>query len=106
MLTVLIMPIAEVDIDKAYEWWRDNRSAEQANRWYSEIFQAMLGLSTSATRRPQSPEAAKLGVDLRELYFGIGTHPTHRVVFIIEEKTVRVLRVRHLSRGRLKASDF
>lgn len=106
MLTVLIMPIAEVDIDEPYQWWRDNRSVEQANRWYCEIFQAMLGLSTSAPKRPQSPEAAKLGVDLRELYFGIGTHPTHRVVFIIEERTAKILRVRHLSRGRIEATDL
>jgi plasmid stabilization system protein ParE len=106
MLTVLITPIAEVDIDEAYEWWREHRSVEQANRWYCEIFQAMLGLSSSAGRLPQSPEALKLGVDIREFYFGIGAHPTHRVVFIIEGSTVKILRVRHLSRGRLKASDF
>jgi len=106
MLTVQIMPIAEIDIDEAYEWWRDNRSVEQANLWYHEIFQAMLGLSTSALRRPQAPEATILGVDLRELYFGIGPHPTHRVVFIIDGTTVKILRVRHLSRGRLMASDF
>tara|TARA_R110002073_G_scaffold328728_4_gene510359 strand:+ start:3329 stop:3649 length:321 start_codon:yes stop_codon:yes gene_type:complete len=106
MLTVIIMPIAEADIDEAYEWWRDHRSVEQANRWYREIFPVMQGLSISAARRPQSPEAARLGVDLRELYFGIGAHPTHRVVFIIDGSTVKILRVRHLSRGRLRASDF
>jgi len=33
MLTVPIMPIAEVDIDAAYEGWRDHRSVAQANLW-------------------------------------------------------------------------
>ena len=106
MLTVMVMPVAEADIDEAYEWWCEHHSVEQASRWYREIFPVMQGLSTSAARRPHSPEAAKLGVDIRELYFGIGAHPTHRVVFIIEGTTVKILRVRHLSRGRLKASDF
>jgi len=106
MLTVVIMPIAEADIGEAYEWWHEHRSAEQAQRWYQEIYLAIQGLSESAARRPLSPEAAKLCVDIREFYFGIGTYPTHRVVFIIENATIKVLRVLHLSRGRRQLSDL
>ena len=106
MLNVTIMPIAEADIDEAYKWWDEHRSAEQAQRWYREIYPAIQGLSESAPRRPQSPEAAELGVDIREFYFGLGSQPTHRVVFIIENTVVKVLRVLHLSRSRLQLSDI
>ena len=106
MFTVVIMPAAEADIDEGFEWWHENRSVEQAHRWYREIYPAIASLSESAERRPLSPEAAKLGVDIREFYFGIGSHPTHRIVFFIEKTTVNILRVRHLSRGRLQPSDL
>lgn len=106
MFKVVIMPVAEADIAEAFQWWHDNRSLEQAHRWYLEIYPAIASLSESAGRRPLSPEAAKLGMDIREIYFGIGLHPTHRVVFFIEKGTVKVLRVRHLARGHLRPSDL
>lgn len=48
MLTVVITPITEADIDEAYEWWRKHRSVEQANRWYREILPVMQALRTLA----------------------------------------------------------
>ena len=106
MFKIVITIVAEADIDEAFEWWREHRSREQADRWYRGIVPAIQSLSQSADRRPRAKEADRLGVDIREFYFGIGLKPTHRVIFIIEHDAVKVLRVRHLSRGSLQLSDL
>jgi hypothetical protein len=37
MYDLVITTDAEADIQAAFEWWRDHRSAEQAIRWYTRF---------------------------------------------------------------------
>lgn len=101
MLEVFITEPAEQDIQQAYEWWRDNRSAEQAERWVDAIYPAIATLGQMPERCPAVAEA-KLGAgDFRELLFGVGRANTHRIVFAIESGKVFVLRVRHAAQSTL-----
>jgi plasmid stabilization system protein ParE len=43
---------------------------------------------------------------LKQLLFGIGRRATHRVVFIIENNQVTVLRVRHSAQDALTLEDL
>ena len=105
MFQVEVTPEAEQDIQQNYLWWRDNRSAEQALRWYEQVFVEMQTLQHMPERCPQSPEAVKLGRNIRQLYFTIGSRITHRIVFLVEAPLVKVLRVRHIAQDDLP-DDF
>ena len=105
MFQVELTPEAERDIQQNYEWWRDNRSPEQARRWYEQIFVEMQTLQHMPERCPKSPEAAKIRRNIRQLYFTIGARITHRIVFLVEEPIVKILRIRHVAQGEMP-DDF
>ncbi len=106
MYRLSITDPAEQDLQDAYTWWRDHRSEEQAGRWYRGIRKALLGLKSSADRHHQAPECDLHPAGLRQMLFGIGRRPTHRVVFTIENDAVLVIRVQHVSQDALTRDDF
>lgn len=67
------------------------------------MFQVVI--TPEAERCSKSPEAARIGRNIRQLYFSIGHRMTHRVVFLVESDTVKVLRVRHVAQDTLP-DDF
>ncbi len=106
MVQVKITEPAKQDIRSAFEWWRDNRSAEQADRWYRGIHQAITSLRKMPERCGQSPEADLLDGNMLQLSFGIGRRPTHRIVFTMSDQVVTLLRVRHASQDALGSEDL
>ena len=97
MPKVAITEPARADIQEVYDWWSDNRSAVQAAEWYESIFEAIATLQDMPERCPHVPEAGLSRVGVRQLLFGIGSRPTHRIVFHfdIDTDVVTILRVRH-----------
>ncbi len=97
MAQIKITDPAKADIQEAYQWWAENRSAEQAAEWYERIFEAIATLHSMPQRCPRVPETALSCVGVRQLLFGIGARPTHRIVFHFDHEadTVTILRVRH-----------
>lgn len=106
MYRLTITDPAEQDIQDAYAWWRDHRSEEQASRWYRGIHKAILALRSGADRHSRAPESDLHPTGLRQLLFGIGRRPTHRVVFAVENDVVLVVRVRHASQNALTREDL
>jgi plasmid stabilization system protein ParE len=97
---------AEADIREAMEWWRDNRSREQAARWIEEIFPAIEKLRDDPDRFPLAPESDLHSQGLRQLLFGVGRSIIHRVVFAIEADEVNIVAVRHVARQDLRADEL
>lgn len=105
MFRLVITEPAESDIRAAYQWWRDHRSAEQAERWYRGVYQAIQTLQERPERCPRSPESDLLPTGLRQLLFGIGSRGTHRIVFTVIETDVIVVRVRHAAQDAMTGDD-
>jgi plasmid stabilization system protein ParE len=103
---VLITKAAHRDLREALTWWRDNRSAAQAERWYEKIMPAIATLAENPDRCPISPETDLCPTRLRQLHFGLSRKRTHRIVFTIVGDEVRVLRVRHHARQDLGPDDL
>ncbi|QDU57866.1 type II toxin-antitoxin system RelE/ParE family toxin [Aeoliella mucimassa] len=106
MVRVVITQSAARDIQAAYDWWSEHRSKEQANRWYLEIFERIASLKESATRYPAIQEEGLRELGLRQLLFGIGRRPTHRIILAINDQQVTVLRVRHVAQQDLESDEF
>jgi plasmid stabilization system protein ParE len=103
---ITITQVAERDIRQALTWWRDNRSSEQAERWYNKIYPAIATLSKQPDRCPLAPETDLLPTGLRQLHFGVSRKATHRIVFTIEGQEVKVVRVRHFAQRELALDDL
>lgn len=97
MFSVTVLPSAEQDIERNFAWWRQNRLFDQAARWYASISEAIQTLKNFPERCPTAVESDLHPNGIRVLFFGIGQHPTHRVLFSVIESEVFILRVRHLS---------
>ena len=103
MPQIRITDPAKADIQQAFEWWAANRSADQAAEWYERIFEAIATLEAMPERCPRVPEAGLSRTGIRQLLFGIGSRPTHRIVFHFDNDTgtVTILRARHHARKEL-----
>jgi plasmid stabilization system protein ParE len=106
MARLIITGPARRDIQGAYDWWAENRSLEQANRWYLGIRVAIRSLRKNPQRCPLASESDLLTQGIRQLNFGLGHRPTHRIVFTIDSGTVVVLRIRHTSQDVLSLDEL
>lgn len=101
MFEVLITDLAESEIFEAYRWWSENRSEEEAERWYESIYPAIHSLQNMPRRCALAADSLTLPGEVRQLLFGIGRRPTHRILFEIEGDQVTILRVRHVAQDAL-----
>jgi plasmid stabilization system protein ParE len=104
--TVVTSERAAREIEDAAAWWAREHSLEQAERWYQGVRAAITGLATSPERCPVAAERSLLRYEVRELYYGLGSKPTHRIIFTIIRETVLVLAVRHTARRPLQPEDL
>ena len=72
-LPVIIEPEAKAALRHALKWWSENRSQEQALRWYDGIYDAIQTLADYPRRCPFARENHKSDDELRESHFGLGT---------------------------------
>jgi plasmid stabilization system protein ParE len=103
---VIVTGAAKRDIQAAHDWWAVNRSSEQASRWYRGIYAAITTLNRSPDRCTKANESDLLPQGVRQLLYGLGRKPTHRIVFAIDGDTVVVFRVRHTSQDSLRADEL
>jgi plasmid stabilization system protein ParE len=106
MAHVILTGPAKGDIRSAYQWWKENRSAEQADRWYRGIIDAARSLRRNPERCPPAAESDLLTQGIRQLLYGLGRKPTHRLVFAIDRETVIIFRIRHTSQDALSPDDL
>ena len=101
---------AEADAYAVFEYIRDASSLARAEKWLVELFKVVLSLDEMPRRCPLISEATELNRDLRQILYGKGTG-TYRIIFDIEEVSeeeprVRVLRIWHGSRDKLRLEDL
>lgn len=96
MHRVCITESAKKDIRENLVWWGENRSKEQAERWYHGIYHEIASLASTALQRQRASEPALREAGYRQAPFGLGRRPTHRIVFGVEGDEVVVYRVRAL----------
>ena len=87
--TVIIEERAKADI-RAAALWMAQFSPEKATLWHFEIEEAILSLEEMPKRCPRARESQYFKREIRHLIFG-----KYRILFTIEDETVRILHVRH-----------
>ncbi len=103
---VIVTPEAEQQLRKNAEWWAENRSVAQAERWYDGFVIALERLGEHPGECSLARENHKFPYELRELHFGLGPHPTHRALFVVRPEGVVVVSIRHTSQQDATPNDL
>ena len=101
---VVLHRLAKVDLYGYYRFAAQH-SIVDASRWLDRFETALHTLSERPERCSLSREGHKLKLELRDFLFGKRPH-VYRVVFIINESTVRVLRICRSRRNTLSAEQI
>jgi plasmid stabilization system protein ParE len=91
---VILTPEAENDLRIAYRYIRRN-SPRAAREWMRQARQSIKTLRNYPERCPLAPESDSFDVPIRQLLFGKGNRGTYRILFVVIDKTVYILHVRH-----------
>lgn len=96
---------AERDVDGALAWLVRQGAVSAASRWHERLLAAVATLEREPQRCPVAPEAEEIGIELRELLFG-RRQGVYRILFVIEQRTVSVVHIRHAARDVLRPEDL
>jgi plasmid stabilization system protein ParE len=101
---VEITPIAEVQIEQAYQWYREHNT-EFADRWFRGLMNAIATLQEKPQRCALAVEHEIFPEEVRQLLYGKSKN-IYRVLFTIRDTTVYVLYVRHSAQAPLTLDDL
>ena len=90
---VNILAQARSDADIIFGWIAE-RSPQGAARWHEAFQAAASTLSDDAQRHPIAPELQQLPDEVRELHFRTPRGRRYRILVVIVDNEVRVLRIR------------
>ncbi len=93
---VIVTDEAEGDLKEAARWIAQY-STERAAIWYFEITETIESLQDFPLRCPLAPESKTFSTEIRHLLFD-----KYRILFIIDDENVYVLRVMHGAQDTLK----
>ena len=85
-----VAPRVYDDLDEICSYITEHSSPQTAARWHEQIIQKMRSLNKFPLRCPIAPEAKHGKREFRHTFAG-----EYRIIFYVEEATVRVVHVRH-----------
>lgn len=97
--TIIVEERAKADIREAARWMAQY-SPEKATLWHFEIEDAILSLEQMPKRCPRAQESHIFKREIRQLIFG-----KYRILFTIEDETVRILHIRHSAQDHWRPDD-
>jgi plasmid stabilization system protein ParE len=101
---VVITPEAESDLRTAYRYIR-GYAPHAARDWIRRARLSARSLARRPERCPLAPESTSFDQPIRELLFGAGNRGTYRFLFVVIDRSVYVVHVRHGSMLPLSPSD-
>ncbi len=101
---VELTPIAKLQIEQAYRWYRD-RNPEFADRWFRSLMNTIATLQEKPQRCALAVEHEIFPEEVRQLLYGKSKNIYH-VLFAIRGMTVYVLYVRHGAQAPLTIEDL
>jgi plasmid stabilization system protein ParE len=96
---------AEQDAENALQWFDHQSATAAGTRWFARLMAQIATLEKYPQRCALAPEAAEIGLEIRELGFGrrLGRY---RLLFEIEGRSVVILRIWHGARDAISRDDL
>ncbi len=92
--SVVITPDAETDLRTAYSYIR-KYAPEAARAWIKGARQTIKSLGQHPERGHLAPESNSFHEPIREVFYGRGNRGTYRILFVVLDKSVFILHIRH-----------
>ncbi len=105
-LPLFLADRAHEDVVSTCRWWSDNRSEQQADRWFAKLSATIDSVYAEPDRFGIASDNDSFPLEVRQANFGVGRKPTHRVLFLIRPDMTLVVRVLHLAQDELTADDL
>lgn len=102
---VQVLPAAELDAWKIFRMLNE-KSHSGADRWYEAFLAATEELADRPERRALAPEAKRVQRPIREAFFKTPRGLHYRLIDLIVEDEVRVVRVRAPGHRPLRRKDL
>lgn len=96
---------AELDRQRAYEWYRKKYSEAYATRWFNGISRAMDSLARHPERCHTASENDRFQFKLHELTYGKRKNK-HRILYRMQNELVLVLHIRHSAQRELTEDEL
>jgi plasmid stabilization system protein ParE len=91
---VIVTPDAENDLRTAYRYIRKH-APNAARAWIKGARQTIRSLGQYPERGHIAPESNSFHEPIREVFYGSGNRGTYRILFVVLDKLVFILHVRH-----------
>ncbi len=101
---VEITPIAQTQIEKAYQWYR-KLNPDFADRWFRNLMNKIATLQFLPRRSALAVEHEIFPEEVRQLLHGDRKN-VYRILFTICDDTVSILYVRHSAQAPLTREDI
>ena len=95
MYRVIVTPEAEQDLRKAYHFIRQRGAPQAARAWMAGARKKIKTLPEHPERAHLAPESRSCHESIRELLYGSGNRGTYRILFVVLDKPVFILHIRH-----------
>ncbi len=102
-MTIHITDQALEELQSAYDWLAEY-SKFAAEQWKSRFIIALAKLEHLAESCPLAPEAEDLNIQLKQYIIG-KRRGRYRVLFVVQNDEIRILRIRHGSMDFLNKMD-
>lgn len=96
---IIVHPAADEDLQRAAHWIAQY-SPEKATLWYFNALEAIESLRNFPARCSFARERETFRLEIRQRLFD-----KYRILFLIEDETVYVLRVRHQAQQTLQPDE-
>ena len=90
---------AQTEANNAFEWIVQY-SPEKATLWYFDLMERIESLGHFPRRCSLVPESYEFAEEIRHLLYD-----KHRILFVVEDETVRILHIRHTAQKTLSPDD-
>lgn len=90
---VRLLTRATADIDEIFTWL-SKRSTAGAEAWHAALVKRLADLASGTFFGSRAPESKRLDFELRHAFFKTRRGRTYRVLFLVFDSEIRVLRVR------------
>lgn len=103
---LVVDPRVHDQLRQACRWRAENRSPDQAERWYDGFAGAIQTLAVDPQRHGLAPEDEAFPFEVRHLRYGLSRTPTHRAIFTIRPEMVYVFSIRHVAQLPVTPDDL
>jgi len=105
-MRVVISQKAKQDIRRNAEWWAENHSRSQAEKWFFCVYDQIEAIGQSPSGYGLSEENGIVPIEFRNALVGSGIRKSYRAIFRVLDDSVIIYRVVRAAEGVIPLNEL